>query len=94
MASILVPFSGVMALLGGLSILVGYKGRWGAVLIILFLIPVTITMHNFWAVTDPMAKQVQMVMFLKNISMLGAALMILNFGTGPLSIEKDKNKKG
>src|SRR5580692_6710414 len=90
MANILVPFSGIMALVGGLSILLGYKSRWGAVLIILFLIPVTIMMHNFWAVTDPMMKQMQMVMFLKNVSMLGAALMILHFGTGPLSLEKDK----
>jgi putative oxidoreductase len=52
MANVLVPFSGIMALVGGLSILLGYKSRWGAVLIILFLIPVTISMHNFWAVID------------------------------------------
>jgi len=45
-------------------------------------------MHNFWAVTDPMMKQMQMIMFLKNVSMLGTALMILYFGTGPLSLEK------
>jgi putative oxidoreductase len=92
MAAILVPFSGVMALVGGLSILLGYKSRWGAVVIILFLIPVTIAMHNFWAVTDPMMKQIQMIMFLKNVSMLGTALMILYFGTGPLSLEKDKRE--
>jgi putative oxidoreductase len=90
MAHVLVPLSGIMALVGGLSILLGYKGRWGAVLIILFLVPVTIAMHNFWAVTDPMMKQMQMAMFLKNVSMLGAAFMVLYFGTGPLSLEKDK----
>ena len=88
MANVLVPLSGIMALVGGLSILLGYKSRWGAVLIILFLIPVTIAMHNFWAVTDPMMKQIQMIRFLKNVSMLGTALMILYFGTGPLSLEK------
>ena len=90
MASILVPISGIMALLGGLSILFGYKGRWGAWLIILFLVPVTFMMHNFWAIKDPMAQQMQMIMFMKNVSMLGAALMIAHFGTGPLSLEKDK----
>lgn len=89
LASVLVPFSGIMALLGGLSILLGYKSRWGALLLIMFLVPVTFMMHNFWAISDPMAKQMQMIMFMKNVSMLGAALMILNFGTGPLSIEKE-----
>ena len=89
MASILVPLSGVMALLGGLSVLLGYKARWGAVLLIMFLVPVTIVMHNFWAVSDPMAQQMQMAHFMKNVSMLGAALMIIYFGSGPLSLDKE-----
>jgi putative oxidoreductase len=92
LANILVPLSGIMALAGGLSILLGYKSRWGAVVIILFLVPVTLAMHNFWAVADPMMKQIQMIMFLKNVSMLGTALMIMYFGTGPLSLEKDKRE--
>ena len=50
MASILVPFSGVLAVLGGLSILLGYRARIGAWLIVLFLIGITPKMHNFWAV--------------------------------------------
>ena len=45
MASVLVPISDVMALVGGLSILVGYKAKWGAWLLVAFLVPVTITMH-------------------------------------------------
>src|SRR5580704_10351698 len=88
MANVLVPLSGVMALLGGLSILLGYKARWGAVLLILFLVPVTIVMHNFWAVSDPMAQQMQMAHFMKNVALLGTALMIVYFGSGPLSLDK------
>ncbi len=91
MASILVPLSGIMALLGGLSILLGYKARWGAWVLVLFLVPVTIMMHNFWAVSDPMAQQMQMAMFMKNAAMLGAALLIAYFGPGPLSLDKDKS---
>ena len=86
-ASVLVPASGIIATLGALSILLGYKARLGAWLIVLFLVPVTFMMHNFWTVTDPMMKQMQMAMFLKNISMLGAALLITYFGSGPLSID-------
>lgn len=55
---------------------------------VVFLIPVTFIMHAFWGIEDPMQSQMQMVMFLKNISMLGGALMFFHFGTGLLSLEK------
>jgi putative oxidoreductase len=87
LASIAVPLSGVISLLGGVSILAGYKARYGAWLIVLFLVPVTVMMHNFWAVPDPMAKTMQQIMFMKNLSMLGAALMIAYLGSGPLSVD-------
>jgi putative oxidoreductase len=87
-ASFLVPASGVIAFLGALSIVLGYKARLGAWLIVLFLIPVTLMMHNYWDITDPAMKQVQMAMFMKNLSMLGGALLIAYFGSGPLSLDK------
>lgn len=87
-ASVLVPLSGVLAFLGGLSILIGFKARYGAWLIVLFLIPVTFTMHNFWAMEDVSMQAVQKTMFLKNLAMLGAALMITHFGSGPMSVDK------
>jgi putative oxidoreductase len=87
LASILVPLSGALALAGGLSILLGYRARIGAWLIVLFLIAVT-PMHNFWAVTDPMMHQMQMVMFMKNIAMLGGALLLSQFGAGPWSLDR------
>ena len=62
LASLAVPFSGLMAIAGGLSILLGYRTRIGAWLIVLFLVPVSFMMHNFWAVADPMMKQMQMMM--------------------------------
>ena len=86
-ASLAVPASGVMALLGGLSVLLGYKAKWGAWLLIAFLIPVTLMLHQFWAVKDPMMVQMQMAMFMKNVSMMGAALLITQLGAGPLSLD-------
>ncbi len=88
MASIAVPLSGVIAFLGGLSILLGYRAKFGAWLIVLFLVPVTIMIHNFWAIADPVQAQIQHVNFMKNLSMLGAALLITHFGSGPLSLER------
>jgi putative oxidoreductase len=87
LASIAVPFSGAMALLGGLSILLGYRAKLGAWLIVLFLVGITPMMHKFWGVSDPMIQQMQMIMFMKNVSMLGAALLISQFGSGPWSLD-------
>jgi putative oxidoreductase len=88
LAPILVRIAGVFAVVGGLSIILGYKARFGAWLIILFLVPVTLMMHNFWAVSDPMMRQTQQIMFLKNISMLGGAMLIAYFGSGPYSLAR------
>jgi putative oxidoreductase len=87
LATLAVPFSGLLALAGGLSILLGYRARIGAWLIVLFLVGVTPMMHNFWSVTDPMMYQMQMVMFMKNVSMLGGALVISQLGSGPWSLD-------
>ena len=79
--------SGVIALAGGLSILLGYRAKIGAWLIVLFLALVTPALHNFWAFSDPMAHQMQLVMFMKNVSMLGGALLITQLGSGPWSLD-------
>ena len=90
---LLVPLSGVIAFLGALSILVGYHAKIGAWLLVLFLVPVTLTMHNFWsannAVTVQMhlTAQIQMVNFMKNASMIGCALLISQLGAGPASLD-------
>jgi len=86
-ANFLVPASGLLALVAGLSIATGYRARWGAAGIIAFLVPVTLSMHKFWAVSDPMMAQLQQVMFMKNVSLIGAALFILYAGAGALSLD-------
>ena len=88
-ASVLVPLSGVIALIGSLSILLGYRAKLGAWLIVIFLIGVT-PLHKFWGVSDPMMQQLQMAMFMKNIAMLGGALLITQFGSGPWSLDNRK----
>lgn len=89
LASLAVPLSGIIAGLGGLSIALGYRAKLGAWLIVLFLVPVTLTMHRFWGLSDPQAAQFQLAMFTKNVSMLGAALLITRVGSGPLSLRNE-----
>ncbi len=90
LATLLVPLSGLMAIAGGLSVAFGYKARWGAWLLVAFLVPVTLMMHAYWKLHDPAAIHVQQAMFAKNISMLGAALLLTQFGAGPASIDARK----
>ena len=92
LAGIAVPLSGVLAIVGGLSILLGYRAKLGAWLIVLFLVPVSLMMHKFWTVQDPMMAQIQMVMFMKNVSMLGGALLISQFGAGPCSLDARRSR--
>ena len=87
MPHIAVPVAGIIAMLGGLSIAIGFHARWGAILLIIFLIPVTLFMHAFWKVGDPAMQQMQMANFLKNIALLGGALAFLYFGAGPVSVD-------
>jgi putative oxidoreductase len=89
LASLAVPLSGIIAGVGGLSIALGYRAKLGAWLIVLFLVPVTLTMHRFWGLSDPQTAQFQMAMFMKNVSMLGAALLITRVGSGPWSLRND-----
>lgn len=89
---VLVPLTGVIAFLGGMSVAMGYKARQGAWLIIMFLIPVTYVMHQFWTIADPLAAKTQYAMFMKNVSMAGAALLIAYFGSGPLSLDNNNRK--
>jgi putative oxidoreductase len=87
MPGLLVPLSGIIALMGGLSVLLGYQTRLGAWLLVIFLIPVTLMMHNFWAAPDAETFQIERTMFMRNLTMLGGALIIGYFGAGPLSLD-------
>lgn len=69
--------SGLLILLGGLSILLGIRPTWGVLAVTLFMVPVTLIMHNYWADTDPFAKQMNQVNFLKNVGLLGGAWMLV-----------------
>ncbi|HEY9481214.1 MAG TPA: DoxX family membrane protein [Candidatus Paceibacterota bacterium] len=73
--------SGLLLLVGGLSLLLGIWTFWGIIVLIVFLIPVTFTMHAYWNETDPMVRAGQTVNFRKNIVLVGLLLMLLSVAT-------------
>jgi putative oxidoreductase len=71
-----VPLSGVIAVVGALSIVFGIWGDVGALLLVVFLVPVALLMHGFWKETDPQQQMNQMAHFMKNVAMIGGALVL------------------
>jgi uncharacterized membrane protein YphA (DoxX/SURF4 family) len=69
--------SGVLIVVGALMVLLGVWMDLGALLLVIFLVPTALLMHPFWKETDPMTKQNEMIAFQKDISLAGAALVIL-----------------
>jgi putative oxidoreductase len=69
--------TGAMLLAGGVSIMAGLKPRQGLALIIGFLVPVSLQMHRFWDEQDPLKRQTEMVQFMKNMALVGAALAMM-----------------
>lgn len=87
LASVVVPLTGILALVGGALVLLGYRARFGAFLLLVFLVPVTLVMHRFWGTADPAVAMVQKAMFLKNTSIIGGALLVMYWGSGPYSLD-------
>jgi putative oxidoreductase len=69
--------TGVLLLLGGLSILFGIYPYIGILLLVVFLLPVSLLMHNFWTIADPQLRMADKVNFMKNMALIGAILMFL-----------------
>jgi putative oxidoreductase len=73
---ILVPLSGAVAIAGGILVMLGIWGDLGALLIAGFLIGITPAMHAFWREEEEQQRQAQLFNFLKNVGLLGGALVI------------------
>lgn len=76
----------ILEISGGLALIAGWQARWAAAAIFLWMIPVTLLFHNFWAV-DAAQYQNQLNHFLKNLCIIGGMLYVMAFGAGPLSVD-------
>jgi putative oxidoreductase len=88
---VLLAAATVLELLGAISVLTGWKARWGAAALVAFLVPVTLVFHNFWAYQGAEA-QLQTVQFLKNVGIGGGLLAIFAAGPGALSVDARRSR--
>jgi len=71
-----VPAAGLLAVVGGISVALGLYGDVGALLIAVFLVGVTPVMHAYWRETEAAKKKAQRINFMKNVGLLGGALVL------------------
>jgi putative oxidoreductase len=83
----------IIELIGGLALLLGWHTRLVALILFLYLIPVTLVFHDFWSYTGQM-HQMQMVNFLKNLAIMGGLLEFFVFGANALSLDAARYRRG
>ena len=88
--SVLVLFGTVLELGGGLLVLLGIREKLGAGLLLFFLIPTTVLFHQFWFL-DGGARELQTIMFLKNLAIMGGLIMVLLYGAQADSEEDSRS---
>ena len=73
-----VAVTGLMVLFGGLSIFLGVFVHVGIWVLIIFLLGVSVMMHDFWLEKEPGKRMNDMINFNKNMALVGALLMLLS----------------
>lgn len=81
MANVVMGVAAVLEFIGGLSLLLGYKARFGAILLLIVLIPATILLHDFWA-KEGVEASISQLQFLKNLGIIGGLLYVASCGPG------------
>lgn len=77
---------------GGLLLVAGWKARWAAMALFLFIIAVTYVFHNPAGLPADLA-QAQTIQLMKNFAIMGGMLMVVAFGPGGWSIDGRTEKE-
>ena len=94
-AEILLAGAIALEVVGSLCVLFGWKARWGALALLVFLVPATLVFHNFWAIDPAQVREMtnQTNHFFKNLTIMGALVFIIGMGSGPLSLSRARDEK-
>ena len=86
MASTLAVLVGLLELLGGLAVAIGFQARWAALALGVFTLLASVLFHKFWAAPADQAF-VQQLMFMKNLSVAGGLFIVAALSAGPASVD-------
>lgn len=86
MVPLLLIIAALIEIIGGVALLVGFRTRIAGAILLLYLIPVTLIMHDFWNLAGP-DRQQQIVEFLKNLGIFGGLFYVISVGSGRFSMD-------
>jgi putative oxidoreductase len=85
-AQLLALGAGVLEVVAGVLLIVGWQARWAALALAAFTVLASVLFHNFWAM--PKEQQfMQQLMFMKNLAVTGGLLFVFAYGAGTLSLD-------
>jgi putative oxidoreductase len=84
--------AGVVELVAGVLLIVGWQARWAALALAAFTLVASVIFHNYWSMPADQ-QMMQRLMFLKNLSVTGGLLFVFAFGAGALSLDARRNAK-
>lgn len=91
-AQLILTIATILEIVGGLFVFLGIWTRLGALMLIVFLIPTSFAMHHFWQLQEP-ERQLQMINFMKNVSIIGGLFVVLAFGKGSKCNKVEKKRE-
>jgi len=91
--SALAVLAGLLEVIAGIALIVGYQARWAALALAIFTLLAAAFFHKFWAVAPPQ-QMVQQLMFMKNLSVAGGLLVVAALGAGPFSLDSRRAAAG
>ena len=83
----------LVMILGGVSLLLGFHARHGAMLLFGFTAVSSVLMHDYWHIREAAARTADYEIFARNIAIAGGLLMIMGLGAGPFALDNRKRKK-
>jgi putative oxidoreductase len=83
----------IVMILGGLSLLLGFHTRHGAMLLFAFTVVATLLMHDYWHIKEVVARAADYEIFARNVAIAGALLILIGIGAGPFAIDNIDDKK-
>lgn len=83
----------IVMFLGGLSLIFGFQTRYGAVALFGFTIIVSVAMHDYWLINNPIERASDYEIFARNMAIAGGLLLLVGMGPGPVAIDSIKQKK-
>ncbi len=90
---VLLALALIVMVLGGLSLLLGFHARHGAVLLFGFTVVATVLMHDYWHLKDAAARAADYEIFARNVAIAGGLLLVVGMGAGPFSLDNATGQK-